>query len=266
MKSLNKAGIFFFVLFLLLLTTNVFSQVDWNGWGTVNLTAPVTKKFDIRLGHTRAYEFNGGKNSFNQTQLRFEYDILKNTKLYIGALLNGIPASTKGVRKRVFARVTYKAKFFNAINWTNGLQGEINSKEETRFKYRIMLYSSLGLKQRFTRLKLSPSVTYNLFYNIGGDPLQYYTNAGKKTVKQTADGFHRGRLYLNLNSKLNERFSITAYAMFQREFNLFTDTYRSINVVNPIKGKVARSYDNINVVGLTIDISLGRNGGKKSLL
>ncbi len=265
MKAIHKSGIFFLVFLLHLNANNAISQIAWNGWGTINLSAPITNKLDIRLGQLRAYEFNGGKNTFNQTQLRFEYAILKNTKFYIGGLINDIPSSTKGVRKRVFGRVTYKAKFFDAVNWTNGIHGEINSKEENRFKYRLMLYSSLGLKHRLTPLKLSPSITYNLFYNIGGDSLQYYTKTGIKTVKQTADGFHRGRLYLNLNSKINGRLSVTAYAMFQREFNLFTDTNHSINVLNPLTGKVARSFDNINTAGLTLDISLGKEGGKKPL-
>ena len=263
MKIKNKISLL--IIFFLLSVGNSFSQTVWNGWGTVNLSVPVTKKLDVRLGHMRAYEFNGGKNSFNQTQLRLEYDILKNTKLYAGALVNEIPSSTKGVRKRAFVRMAYKARLFDALNFTNGIHGEINSKEENRFKYRAMLYSSLALKHRLTALNLQPSVTYNLFYNIGGDSLQYYDKSGLKTIKQTADGFHRGRLYLNLNSKINNRFSVTAYAMFQREFNLFTDANHSINVINPRTGNVARSFDNINVAGLTFDISLGKNGGKKPL-
>lgn len=265
MKVLQKTIILFLYFSLLFSSKKLFAQSFWSGWGTINFSAPLTNKLDIRLGHLRAYEFNGGKNAFNQTQLRFEYDILKNTKFYVGGLINEIPSSTKGLRKRAFARITYKAKFFDAVNWTNGLNGEINSKEENRFKYRLMLYSSLGLKHRLTPLKLSPSITYNLFYNIGGDSLQHYTKTGIKSVKQTADGFHRGRLYLNLNSKINDRFSITAYVMFQREFNLFTDDNHAINIVNPLTGKISRSFDNMNTAGLTLDISLGKEGGKKSI-
>jgi hypothetical protein len=265
MKALHKK--IHFLLFFLFFLSSIpsYSQIDWSGWGTINLSAPLTKKLDVRLGHLRAYEFNGGKNTFNQTQLRFEYDVFKSAKLYIGGLVNDIPSSTNGVRKRAFARFTYKVKFFDALNWTNGLQGEINSKEENRFKSRIMLYSSIGSKHRFSKLNLSPSITYNLFYNIGGDSLQYYTKTGAKSVKQTPDGFHRGRLYVNLNSKINDRFSVTAYAMFQREFNLFTDITHSINVINPVTGKISRSFDNINIAGLTLDISLGKDGGKKPL-
>ena len=62
MKALQKTTILFLSFSLLFSAKNLFAQSSWSGWGTINFSAPLTNKLDIRVGHLRAYEFNGGKN------------------------------------------------------------------------------------------------------------------------------------------------------------------------------------------------------------
>lgn len=240
-------------------------NTSWKAWTSLGFNVPITRKLDLRISHLRAYDLNNGGNDFNQTQVRLSYDITKRINFYVGGLINQIPGSTTGDRKRVFVRAAYEWELSKAINWSNGIQAEWNSANETRFKYRIILQSRLGLDKRLDFLNLSPSISYHLFYNIGGNTVQYYDKAGNPTIRQTPNGFHRGRFFLNLNSKINNRFNLSAYLMMQREFNFLSAENREINVLNPTNGKISRRYDDFNVAGLTLNISLGKKGGRKPL-
>jgi hypothetical protein len=228
------------------------------GWSSLSVNIPATKKLDVSISHLRAYDLANGSNDFNQTQLRGSFDITKRTSVYLGGLITQVPGSTTGVRKRVFVKADYKMPVVNTISWTNGIQGELNSANETRYKYRVNLQSRVGLKKRLDFLNLAPSISYSLYYNIGGSPIQYYDQAGIKSVKQTPDGFHRGRMNVNLNSKISNSFSITAYLLTQREFNLMTPDYRKLNVIRPVSNKITREFDDFNAVGLSLAISLDK--------
>lgn len=106
-------------------------------------------------------------------------------------------------------------------------------------------------------MRLLPSVGYSLFYNIGGNSIQYYdSKTGLPAVRQTPDGFHRGRLMLNLNSKISKSFSLSVYYMMQREFNLFTPEYRAMNIVKPTNGRIVRPFDDFNVIGMTANFDI----------
>jgi hypothetical protein len=109
-------------------------------------------------------------------------------------------------------------------------------------------------------------VSYSLFYNIGGNPIQYYDKNEVSTVMQTPDGFHRGRLSLNLNSKISKYLSLSVYYMMQREFNLFTDDYHKINIVNPVTGNIIRRFQDYNVIGtsLSLDFNLYKKKNKST--
>ena len=86
--------------------------------------------------------------------------------------------------------------------------------------------------------------------NPGGNPVQYYDKSGLPSIKQTPDGLHRGRLIINLNSKINNILSISLYYINQKEFNLGINS-KGLNVVNPSTGKITRPFDNYQVAGLT---------------
>ena len=150
------------------------------------------------------------------------------------------------------------------LNWSNAVQAEIHSKSETRYHYRFIYTTRISPKKRLDFLNLSPSVSYSLFYNIGGSPIQYYDNQTKeKTVRQTPDGFHRGRLQFNLNSKVTKHFSVAVYYMMQREFNLFVSDYHRMNITKPTTGRIVRAFDNFNVLGLTLQYDIDLYAKKK---
>lgn len=250
----QSINITLFTLFLLFLNS-ASAQNDLKSWNAAQLNLSLTQKLDFRVGYLRAYNIsNGFANDFSQSTIHLGYDLTKRFSLGAGAVIGSL-SSADGAN-RATLRATYKVPVAGMLNWSNALQGEIHSTNENRYRQRVLLISKLSTKKKLSPLRLSPSVSYTLFYNIGGDPLQYYDKTGQATIRQTPDGFHRGRLSFNLNSKITRHFYLAVYYMMQREFNLWADEYHSINVVNPTTGKVQRRFQDYNVIGTTLSFDL----------
>lgn len=227
------------------------AQNDLKSWNSAQLNLSFTKKLDLRFSHLRGYNIsNGFSNDFSQSSIRIDYDFNKRFSMSTGVILGSLSAADGA--NRFLLRGTYKIPLADVLNWSNSIQGEIHSSNETRYRYRLIYITRLSTKRRLDFLRLSPSVSYSLFYNIGGNPIQYYDKNEAPVVQQTPDGFHRGRLSLNLNSKITKNLSLSVYYMMQREFNLFTDDYHKINIVNPVTGKIIRRFQNYNVIGTTL--------------
>jgi len=253
-----------FAVVLVFSASTSYSQYELKNWNTAQLNFSVSKKLDLRLSHLRAFNItNGFSNDFNQSSAQLSYDLTKKLDMAAGYTIGGSGSLSDG-GSRVVAKLGYKIKLSGVLSWSNTIQGEIHSKSEIRYHYRIIYTTKLSAKKRLDFLNLSPSVSYSLFYNIGGIPIQYYdskTNA--PAVRQTPDGFHRGRLLFNLNSKVTKHFSVAAYYMMQREFNLFVSDYHRINITKPTTGRIVRAFDNFNVIGLTLQYDIDLYSKKK---
>lgn len=142
------------------------------------------------------------------------------------------------------------------LNWTNAMRFEWHSKNENRFRQRIGLSTRLALRKRVTPLKLSPSVTYAVFYNIGGSPIRYYDKDAQLVARQTPDGLHRSRLTLDLNAKLTDYLRVSLYYMKQSEFNFLATDTRKMNVYDPVRNRTLRPFNNFNAIGLTAMVNL----------
>lgn len=254
------------ILYLSFLIQPLYSygQQEWKSWNTAQLNFSFTKKMDMKLSHMRAFDIsNGFSSDFNQSSIHLSYDITKKFDINAGYTFGGSNSLSDG-GSRVSAKFGYKVKLAKVLNWSNSIQAEIHSKSETRYHYRFIFNTRFSPKKRLDFLNLSPSLSYSLYYNIGGNPIQYYdSKTGLPTVKQTPDGFHRGRLTFNLNSKISSSFSLSVYYMSQREFNLFTPENRRMNITKPTNGKVVRAFDNFNVLGLTLIYDLNFYKSKK---
>ena len=255
--------ILFLSLTLLLHPVSSFAQADWNNWNAAQLNLSITKKLDLKLSHLRAFNIsNGISPDFNQSSVHLNYDLTRKIELSAGYIFSGSTSLADG-GSRVWTRLGYKIKIAKVLSWSNSLQGEIHDQAENRYRYRIIWLTRLSPRKRLDFLNLSPSISYNLFYNIGGDPINYYDEDGNVIARQTPDGFHRGRLTLSLNSKISKSFSISVYYMHQQEFNLFSSELRKMNIENPVTGKVARRFDNFNVAGLTLSYDINLYKTKK---
>ena len=228
-----------------------FSQKDWKQWNTISADLAFTKKLQLGLGYQRGYNLsNQYQYEFSQGAVYLTYDPSRKFALSAGGIIS---SSASGVddKNRGFIRASYKIKFGKLI-WSNGLQGELHSQAETKYRSRMIFMTRLSLKNRLRFLRLAPSVSYWLYHNNGGNPIQYYDPVTKlPSIKETADGFHRSRLTINLNSKINNQLSVSVYYKMQREFNMGAGN--DINVVNPRNGRITRRFDEFNVIGLSLD-------------
>ena len=238
-------------------STTLTAQQEWKNWNAVRVEVPITKKLDVEIGHIRSYNIsNQYKNDFNQTAFQFQYRQNRKWSFSTGVqFLN--PTRSNGTRTRVFLRAAHTTRIIQKqLNWTNSLRVDHNSVNETRFRQRIILGTRLSLRKRVSFLNLSPSVSYNLFYNIGGNSIPYYDADNKLIERSTPDGFHRGRFVANLNSKINDYLQVSVYLMAQREFNFLSSPTNKMNVFDPVRNRIIRPFDNYNVVGFTLGLSL----------
>lgn len=232
-------------------------QKEWQNWNSIGLKVPISKMVDFKLSELASLSpANGYGLNFAQTSAAFSIDLTKLLSVKVGDQLNYIPGSTNALRNRIFVAAGIDNRFSTLIKAEHSLQAELHSKTETRYHQRFIITNALSLRRRFSILHLRPSVSYSLYYNMGGSPLQYYDKAGDPTVKQKPDGFHRGRFYARLNSRITRHVQLTLYYMDQSEFNFLSPADKNINVLNPSTGRIARPYDEYNVVGLSLLFSI----------
>lgn len=239
------------------------AQTEWRNWSSININASVNKKLDFSGSHLRSYVMTDSfMNNFNQSTFQADYDLNKRISLRGSVLLTTFPGQANPTI-RYISRFSYTRRLLKKMNWTNALQLEYHSNNETRYRSRTILVTRFALRKRITPLKLSPSISYLLFYNIGGDSIRYFDPAGNVIARNTPDGFHRGRLFINLNTKITSHISLSLYYMRQSEFNLFTPPTRKMNVVNPNTGRIARPFDDYNVAGITLQYNFKTYKKKK---
>jgi hypothetical protein len=254
-----KTIIFTFGIITLVSTTST-AQTEWKNWNAINVEATFLKKAELQLGHMRSYNIsNQFKNEFNQTAVQFGY--MYNRKWFFSSGIQFIkPVAATETRTRIFIRAAHTTRLLNKkINWANSLRVENNSSNENRFRQRVIIGSRLSLRNRISFLNLTPSVSYNLFYNIGGNAISYYDLDNKLIKRNNPNGFHRGRLTVNINSKVNKYLRLNVFVMSQREFNLLSSQTRKINVYDPVRAKIIRPFDNYNVIGATLSLSLSND-------
>jgi Protein of unknown function (DUF2490) len=232
------------------------AQQNWQSWNSLNVSAAITKKLDVQIGHTKAYGLSGGtENVFNQTLFQVRYDLTKRWDLS-GGLQFIDPTGPAAARTRIFIRAAHTTRINELLNWTNSLRIETNSRNENRFRQRFIVSTRLGLRKRLDFLNLSPSVMYSLFYNMGGTPIRYYNESKELVARQTPDGFHRGRITFNLSSKINDYVRVSVFYMRQHEFNFLVGENRRMNVFDPVRNRTLRPFNNFNVIGLSLNVSL----------
>lgn len=244
------------VFVLLFVSASINAQADWQNWNALEIQGNLSKKVDIKAGYLKAYSLTDRYTTvFNQASVRVNYELNKKWDIQGGVQFITL-LSAKQTRKRVFARAAYTSRINKKVNWINSVRVETNSQNEYRFRQRIIFTTRLGLRKRLDFLRLTPSISYSLFYNFGGDSIRYYNKEAQLISRQTPDGFHRGRILVNFNSKVNDYLRINLYYMRQQEFNLFSPETRKMNVYDPVRNKTLRPFNNYNTIGLSIQVMI----------
>ncbi|MBL7726301.1 MAG: DUF2490 domain-containing protein [Dinghuibacter sp.] len=232
------------------------AQTEWQSRNMLGVQASVTDKIQLGLSHMRVFNLSDSFSAaFSFTNIQATYELNKKTDISAGVqLLNN--AGSSATRTRFFIRGAYTTRVLRKLNWTNALRFELHSKNETRFRQRAGFSTRLALRKRVTPLKLIPSVTYAVFYNMGGSPIRYYDKDAQLLARQTPDGLHRSRFTFDLNAKVNTYLRVSLYYMKQSEFNFLASETRKMNVYDPVRNRTLRPFNNFNAIGLTAQVNL----------
>lgn len=238
-----------------------FGQYQTRLWNSYSLGAPLTDKLSIRGSFLKSLDLSSPEiqTSFNWYAFKLSYQIDKDLSVNIGTAWMTLPSSNR-TTNRIFVEGTHRIKLDKTFNLRNSLQFERHNDQESRFDYRFILSSRIGLRKRLDFLKVAPSLTYNLFYNIGGSPVRYFNEQGEQIARDAANGFHRGRITANFNFKLSGPLRLSVFYMNQHEFNLVLSETNKINVLNPTNGRIQRPFNNQHIIGISLSYQL--NGMK----
>ncbi len=227
----------------------------WKWWTGISADISLHRKMEMSVGFIKAFNLeNPVVSSFNQTSGSLDYAFTRHLDTRIGAIFTLSPPNGEGIY-RYFFRVNAKTNINRWLSWSNAVQAEKFSAAETRFDSRLIYITRLGFRKRIDFLRLSPSVTGWLYYNLGGKSIPQYDAMDNPLGKRVPSGFHRGRIILNVNSKITDAVSLNVYYMRQQEFNLFAPG-RQINVTNPDTGKINRPFSNYNVIGISLKLNV----------
>ncbi len=239
------------LLILLFIAISISGQTEVKNWDGINLDLALSKKAELGFNHMRSYIMTDSfRNNFNQWGIDMDYRIAGRFSARAGYRLTRYPLNSVSTN-RYQLRATYRTALGKKINWANSFQAELHSANENRFRSRYIFETRLSPQKRLKFLRLSPSVSYWLYYNNGGNSIQYFDDFGLPVEQHSPDGFHRGRLIINLNSKINNNVAVSVYFMNQREFNL---TGNDMNILNPVTGRIERPFDNYSVAGLSLSL------------
>lgn len=270
----------FSILILFSVAKDTYAQSEWKNWNTVAVTGHLSKKVAVRLGYLTSFIINEGyKMEFGQVAFQTDYFINKKFALRAGTQMTHPNYSSNDFdfRVRYYLRGTYKTKINKTFSLANSLQLEHHSQtrtsswieRENRYSNRIIYVGRLALNKRLkfknnlrflNKYQLAPSLSYWLYYNMGGDSIPYYDQqTGDLITRNQPNGFHRGRFIININGKITDHMSLSLYYMNQSEFNLFSSEFRRMNSIRPDKPstpnkneyRVYRPFDDYNVLGLT---------------
>jgi hypothetical protein len=251
-------------VFALVLATQTpsYGQYETRIWNSYSVGLPLAKDLGMRGTYMRSLDLSDSplSTAFNWYSLRVNYKYNKDWSFELGSAWMNLPTDNK-TTFRVMLEGTHRMTLDKRFVLRNSIQFESHNRQESRFDYRVIYSSRLGLRKRLDFLKVAPSLTYALFYNIGGAPIRYFNEQNEEIARKASNGLHRGRIMANFNFKVSDPIRLSVYYMNQHEFNLVLSETNKINVANPTTGRVQSPFNNQHILGISLTYQLKGNGG-----
>ncbi len=224
-------------------------------WNNIGLSIKVLPK--VNLSYSQLYGFNSQpyKLSFLQNNFGANFYVKRHISV-------GLGHSNTFIFKRDYTDIKYRFYVSTALrnklgklNISNAFMGEYHSPNETKYRWRIIY--TIRAKPKTIKInkffKVSPFISYRLYYNIGGNPVRQYVNNGKDYIgKHVPYGLHRMRLAIGTSLKTKIGLSFSLQLMRQQEFNTDFAKGHSMNVYNPDRNRIERSFSNYFMLGAGI--------------
>lgn len=226
-------------------------------WSSFNVRAPLTDKLDVRASYIKSLKIDepGLETSFNWFAAALTYQLTKDWRMQIGSAWMELPSSGRTTHRWTMEG-SHRIRLDRRFTLRNSLQLEAHNDQEPRFDYRVIMGSRIGLRKRLDFLGVAPSLNYALFFNIGGDPIRYFSESGEEIIRKPSNGLHRGRLMANFNFKISKPIRLSVYYINQHEFNLVFSETNKINVPNPNTGRIQRPFNNQHIIGFALSYQI----------
>lgn len=140
------------------------------------------------------------------------------------------------------------------VRLTHSLAFEYFSKLETKYRARILYTFRLQADERTEILpdvKIAPYAAFRLYYNIGGDPIDQFSETGSFLHEKAPYGLHRLRLFAGISARIKKAWFVSPYILFQQEFNTDFSRTHAMNVENPETGSIKRAFKNYFAFGIS---------------
>lgn len=186
----------------------------------------------------------------------------------VSYLLSDPMSDEPNFKRRYVLGVGYQMNILKGLRFSARLTAE-RHLQENRYDGRgiAMLrldYTKLDL---WEKIGVRPFVIGQLYYYAGGDWIRQYDQHGTFVMRSPTYGWHRARARAGLAISSSTWYQFSIFYMLQREFNTrHAQVYHhQINEINPITGKVSRSFDNYQAwgLGLTFFISARKKSKQK---
>lgn len=221
-------------------------------WNSMALSVKVLPR--VNLSYSQLFGFNTQpyKLSFIQNGFGANFYVKRHISV-------GLGHSNTFIFKREDTDIKYRFYVSTALrnrigklNLSNAFMGEYHSVNETKYRWRIIY--TIRAKPPSIKLnkflKLSPFISYRIYYNIGGNPVRQFINNGKDYIgKHVPYGLHRMRLAIGTSLKTKMGWSFSLQLMRQQEFNTDFSHRHAMNVYNQDRDRIERPFSNYFMLG-----------------
>lgn len=241
----------------------------FKSWATLGLDMRVSKKSSIAISNLTSIDNRSFTLGFMQTNAEMKVRLNNRFAINGGYKLSifGIPGNIR-LYHRVFVAPSIKHDL-GIGTMSHTVNSEFHFPALRKYKYRLIYTIRYGVKLKFLPWKGKLYAKGELYYYLGGRPINYYSDNGDFIAKNSPNDFHRYRTGLGLRMKPSRNLRLSVYYMWQQEINSGLNPTRNINVPNSGGNKIQLPFNNYSVVGVflgyRLDLRKKRNNQKSSI-
>ena len=235
------------------------AEADFNSYFSYNVDYRLNKKTKLKFGQLIAFKYQPFDFQYSQMKFGIAHRVTKKTTVdfyYKPMYFKGNTLSRW--YHRLSTSISKSSKLFS-LPLKNTITAEWHFPKLQKYQYRFIYTLKYSFKNKILPLRATPYIKYQLYYYLGGKPLDYFDETGEVLVaRQSPDDFHRYRIGGGIRFRPAKYFYVTLYYIWQEEFNTKLTTNRSINILNNSQTAIKYPFNDYQVVGLSLSYSITR--------
>lgn len=230
---------------------------DFNLYSGYSLNFRVDEKLKLKIGNLICFNTDSIKLQYVQSKIGFSY---RNTKKVTTSLAFS-PMFFKGKTKSIWYQklsgsLSHSSKLFG-FRMKNAVSVEWHFPKLSKYQFRVIYSLKYAFKNKILPMRMTPYITYKLYYYAGGNPLNYYDEAHENIVETNApNDFHRYRIGGGIRFRPIKHFYISVFYLFQQEFNTTFMKNKQINILNDKQTAIKYPFNDYQGVGISFSYSI----------